>query len=285
MNCQQGVLTIGKGFLLSTNMLIARADWIVAAFVVAMISSSSLAQSIGEDDRVLRVEKTFAAPKNMVRLDPKDRVWVDRKNRRVVVDGYVALRRGQLEMFACPQGTKEHESIVAVLSSSQLVHAGLLAAGALPGKPTAFEPYRPATGSTVRVEVLWKEENGQRKTATAQSWILHAGQQKTMSYDWVFAGSGIYKDKETGKETYLGDAGDLLCVANFPSATLDIAVQSDSSASGLVFAANTDEIPAEGTPVRLVLQVSDDPPSRNALTPEVPKGPVRDILVPPAKER
>ena len=40
------------------------------------------------------------------------------------------MREGPLEMFACPSGTKEHESVVAVLSKSREIHAALLAIGA-----------------------------------------------------------------------------------------------------------------------------------------------------------
>ncbi|MFM8174746.1 MAG: YdjY domain-containing protein, partial [Pirellulaceae bacterium] len=89
----------------------------------------------------------------------------------------------------------------------------------------------------------------------------HAATGKTMTYDWVFAGSGFYKDPETGTESYLAEGGDLICVANFPSATMDLAVRSADSNSGLVFMANTEAIPEQGTPVRLVLEVVDRTPA------------------------
>ena len=50
----------------------------------------------------------------LIRLDPKAEVWVDAKRKRVIVGGQICLRQGLLEMFACPRGTKEHESIVSV---------------------------------------------------------------------------------------------------------------------------------------------------------------------------
>ena len=53
----------------------------------------------------------------------KHRLWVDLKKRHVVVDGTVCLREGQLEMFACPKGTKEHEAIVAIDCPAQFLHA------------------------------------------------------------------------------------------------------------------------------------------------------------------
>ncbi|MFO0921513.1 MAG: YdjY domain-containing protein [Pirellulales bacterium] len=214
----------------------------------------------------------------MTRLVKDGRVWIDRENRRVVVDGYVALRRGALEMFACPSGTKEHESIVGLLSKSQYVHAGLLAVGGKPGKPTRFDPYQPASGSTIKIHVLWKDAKEQKHIVRAQEWIQHSGTDQEMKYDWVFAGSGIYKDEVTGEETYLAEGGDLVCVANFPSATLDLAVRSDDTNAGLAFVAFTDRIPPEGTPVRLVFQVSDDPPARGSDKPDANKLP--DVVKP-----
>jgi hypothetical protein len=214
--------------------------------------------------RLALVEKTFGDPPKATRIAKDGRVWVDKANRRLIVDGYVCLRQGQLEMFACPTGTKEHESVVALFTKAQYVHAGLLAAGAKVGKPTQFEPYQPATGSTIKIKALWFDEKGGKRSESAQAWVRFIGSDRQLRYDWVFAGSGIYKDEETGQETYLAEGGDLICVANFPSATLDLAVRSDDTNSGLSFAANTDRIPKEGTPVRLVLEISDQPPARDS---------------------
>ena len=56
------------------------------------------------------------------RLSPKDDVWLDAKNKRVVLQGGVCLQKGPLELFACThqwlndgagnevyRGTKEYE--------------------------------------------------------------------------------------------------------------------------------------------------------------------------------
>jgi hypothetical protein len=218
-------------------------------------------QILSSQELEAKIASTFGAPPEMKLLDEKGRVWIDPKNHRVVVDGYIAVRRGQLEMFACLQGTKEHESVVAVLCKAATVHAALLAVGAAPGAPTQFEPYVPAKGSTIQVHVLYRQPDGSKRVVDARSMIQHAATGKTMTYDWVFAGSGFYKDPETGTESYLAEGGDLICVANFPSATMDLAVRSADSNSGLVFMANTDAIPEQGTPIRLVLEVVDRPPA------------------------
>ncbi len=195
-----------------------------------------------------------ADPAGLVRLSKTRDVWLDTKRKAVVIDGEVCLREGQLEMFACPKGTKEHESIVALNCLPEEVHAGLLAAGAKPGTPVKFDPkYEPATGPVIDVFVLWRDEKGEKHQAKAQEWIKHAKTGKAMEYDWVFAGSGFWKDEETGKQHYQANGGDFICVSNFPTATLDLPVESSQANAELLFHAFTENIPPKGTRVRVVL--------------------------------
>ena len=214
------------------------------------------AQYESREIRRARVEKTFADPPNMKRLAKTDRVWVDVKKHVVVVDGYIALRQGQLEMFACPAGTKEHESVVGVLSKAQYIHAALLAAGARVGKPVQWEPtFIPPSGGEIEIHALWFDKDGKKQAIDARKWVKQMGTEKTLEVNWVFAGSGLWKDPDTGEQRYLAESGDLVCLSNFTTATLDIPIQSSQANSGLLFAANTDLIPPEGTPVRLVFKV------------------------------
>ncbi|MEM7474695.1 MAG: YdjY domain-containing protein [Planctomycetota bacterium] len=212
----------------------------------------------GREDLVKKVEQTFGDPPGMIRLDPKGRVWVDKKNKRVVVDGYIALREGQLEMFACLAGTKEHESVVAVFSKAFVVHAGLLAVGADKGTPVKWQPnYQAPTGSEIQISCLWKdEETKEKKSIDARKWVRKVGtKDKVLDTNFVFAGSSMWKDPDTGKEMYQAESGDFVCVSNFSTATLDVPMKSSDVNSGLMFAAFTDRIPPEGTPIRLVLSV------------------------------
>jgi hypothetical protein len=208
-----------------------------------------------------RVEKSFVDPPSGKKLLDEGRVWIDRDEQAVIVDGYICQRNAPLEMFACPTGTKEHESIVSVFTKSQFVHAALLAVGGVSGKPVAFEPkFVPASGTTIRIYALWHDADGNTQGTLAQNWIRQTGKETPMVWDWVFAGSKIYKDPETGKETYLGNSGELICVANFMTSTMDVAVKSDAANSGLVFEAFTDRIPKRNTPIRLVMVLSDESP-------------------------
>jgi hypothetical protein len=210
-------------------------------------------QGLGQDSTGAG-KKTTEAPDNLVRLSKTGEIWLDTQRKAVVVDGQVCLREGQLEMFACTKGTKEHESIVSVNCQAEEVHAGLLAAGAKAGTPVSFDPqYRAATGQIIDVYVLWKDASGEKHQARAEDWIRDIKSQKAMQYDWVFAGSGFWKDPETGKEHYKAGGGDLICVSNFPTATLDLPIESSQANDNLLFEAFADRIPPRHTKVRLVL--------------------------------
>jgi hypothetical protein len=189
------------------------------------------------------------------RLQRTSPIWFDKQERQVVLVGQICQNRAPLELFACQRGSKEHESIVSIAVQPYLVHAGLLAAHAVPGNPVQYQPeFVPARGTEIEVTIVWQDEQGQRHQARAQDWIRHPQTGKTMEYPWVFAGS-VFSTDERGQQYYHADGeGDLICVSNFPSAVLDVPVQSSDSNDALMFEAFTDRIPPLGTPVTLLLK-------------------------------
>jgi hypothetical protein len=187
------------------------------------------------------------------RLSPTAEVWVDLPGKRAVVGGVVALDRGPIEFFACPQQTKEHESVIAVRSTAQLVHTSLLAIGLEPGKPVSFDPtYTQATGARVRVLLRWQNKAGAWQESDARDWIRDTRTGKALTTDWVFAGSSIWKDPQDGHAYYQADGGDLICVSNFPTATLDLPIESSQSNEALLFEAFAGRVPPRGTQVDLI---------------------------------
>lgn len=227
------------------------------AALICLPNSMPRAQWEGREQILADVEKTFGEPAETVRLTPKERVWIDRKKHRVIVDGYVAIQEGQLELLACPVFTKEHEAVVAVFSKASTIHAGLLAVGAQTGSPAKWEPeYRAPTGSEIQIQALWKDEQGKPQSIDARKWVRDlSAKDKALETNWVFAGSGFWEDPDTKQKIYNAESGDLICVSNFSTAALDIPVKSTQANSGLLFVAYTQNIPKRGTPVRLVLQV------------------------------
>ena len=227
---------------------------LVAACVIGQLSMTSGQQPEAKRQATSQVKPPPEDKTGLQRLSPDSAVWLDKENKRLIVEGEVCLTRGLLEMFACPKETKEHESIVAVNAKAYVVHAGLLALGAKEGRPVQFDPqYVPASGARVDVIVFWTDEKGKQQQTPAQQWIRNLKTKKPLEYHWVFAGSDFWLDENTGKRHYLGDAGDFICVSNFPSATLDLPVKSPQDNEHLFYEAFTERIPPRGTKVTLVL--------------------------------
>ncbi len=194
-------------------------------------------------------------PEKLTRLDPFFPVWIDREGTRLVMLGAVAQERAPLEMFACLRGTKEHESVVVIDTKAFIVHAGLLALGAEAGHPVRFQPeYTPATGTEIAIDLAWKDKDGKVQTTKAQDWIRNVETNEPLAGNWVFAGSGFWTDDQTGKRHYQAEGGDFICVSNFPSAMLDLPIESTQANTGLMFEAFTERIPPRGTPVTVILK-------------------------------
>ena len=195
-------------------------------------------------------------PGQLTRLHPEHEVWVDEKQKRVILGGNICLREGMLEMFACPRATKEHESVVSVNAPAYLVHTALLSIGAKPGHPVRYDPtYQPAEGPKINVEVIWQNADRQIIRRRAQDLIRHVKTDQAMKHDWLFAGSSFWQDEETGEQYYQAEGGELICLSNFSTATLDLPVESPRDNSDLLYEALTENIPPAGTKVRLVLSV------------------------------
>ena len=78
-------------------------------------------------------------------------------------------------------------------------------------------------------------------------------QSREMDANWVFSGSSFYQDEQTKEKYYRAEDGDLICVANFSSATLDIAARSGNGTEELLFEAWTERLPEVDTPVTIEL--------------------------------
>lgn len=189
-------------------------------------------------------------------------LWFDPTGKRLILRARVVLREGPLEHLLCLKGTKEHEAILAVDAPPRQIHAGLLLTGATPGHPVRFLPqFEPPAGSTIDIELEWKAD-GERRKADARAWVRDEKAGKPLKEDWVFAGSELLTDPETKKTIYAADDGDLITVANFGSAILDLPFASSASDAERVFTANTPVIPPLGTEVFLMLRPAAKAPAK-----------------------
>jgi len=201
-------------------------------------------------------------PEKLILLDPTDRLWVTPDRTSVVMIGRVVLREGFLELLACRMGSKEHESILSVRVTPQLIHAALLVVKARQGKPMQFSPdtetFVPASGDKIDMTLRWKDESGTDREAKAQDWVWDMANspedaKKPMATHWVFSGSREYQDDE-GKNRYVADeTGELFSLSNFVGAILDVPIQSSADNTRLLFGCFTERIPPLDTMVTIML--------------------------------
>jgi hypothetical protein len=180
-------------------------------------------------------------------------LWFDPATKRLILKARVVLRDGYLEHFMCSKGTKEHEAILATDAVPSRIHAGLILTGAEPGHPVRFVPrFEPPTGATIALELQWKQD-GKVRRSDARQWVRDEKTKAPLTIDWVFAGSELYDDPVTKKKVYAADEGDLITVANFGNAILDLPIVSSANDADRVYFTNTDKIPPLGTEVFVTL--------------------------------
>jgi hypothetical protein len=288
--------------------------------VRAVARSAQQSDPAAEDGLRARQQPGGKTGEKLVPLNKSGTVLLDAKGKRVLLKSKVVLREGLLEMLLCLAQTKEHESILAVDAKAQIIHAGLLALGAKPGRPVEFEPFKSPTGQKIDIFVEWTDRKGKRHRKPAQTWMRHVtrrfygepldrlpkglkipeeselrydqrhrelswfgpmtakgrdellklsndpqyckairafhnrSQPRQMQADWVFAGSGFWVDEKTGEKHYQAEGGDVICVANFPTAMIDVAIKSSATGQeNLLFEPYTERIPPLGTDVTVEL--------------------------------
>lgn len=177
--------------------------------------------------------------------------------RRVLVYAVVCLRQGQLEQLLTRKNRKEHEAILAADVDARKIHEALILAGAREGEPVRWVPkFQPASGTTVRVSLRYLDGRGKEKVVPAGSWIRETKTAKELAADWVFAGSRLVDSPldPNAPKHYLANDGDVICVANFESALLDLPMKSSKDDPDRGFEAWTERIPPVGTKVVVILE-------------------------------
>lgn len=194
-----------------------------------------------------------------VPVNPAKTIWLEvlpDGSRRVLVDTEVIFREGPLELLLCRKQTKEHEAVLFGDFDARDIHKALVACGAEPGQPVQFQPqFRPASGTEIRVSLRY-QKGGKTVTEPANTWVRHARTKKELHHPWVFAGSRLLPDPEDPAKPpfYTANSGDVICVANFSDAMLDLPVDSPKDNSDLSWEANTPRIPEKETKVTVVLE-------------------------------
>src|SRR6516164_6168162 len=217
------------------------------AFLIALAVGSSSAFSQEKEPAKKRGKQVEVGRNVFVEIENKKVV-------RVLVQASVCLREGMLEHLLTRRRCKEHESILAADIDARDLHKALLLAGLREGKPIVFKPKEvPPSGAAVKITLAYKKD-GKDVKVPARQWIRHAKTKKDLHTDWVFVGSRFMGAEDNpAKVHYLANDGDVICVANFEAALLDVPIL--STASGVNdYEAHTERIPPVDTPVLVILE-------------------------------
>jgi len=186
-------------------------------------------------------------------------VEFDAKVSPMILSGAHGRDEFLLEQFVCTAGTKDHESLVITTVKPSAIHAALLAAGAVPGKPVTWVTEGdtitrvPPSGAPVKIEFLV----GDGPAIDPRAWVTDTKAHAALTGGgWVFAGST--EKLSRGTPFYEADAaGTLIGLAGFGSETIAWTTPiSDQEEEGeLHWIANRAALPPGDTPVKVRITV------------------------------
>ncbi|MFN9719392.1 MAG: YdjY domain-containing protein [Planctomycetota bacterium] len=117
-------------------------------------------------------EKLQTLLKDATPLNPDGTVFLDLRNRQVILRTEVACPDCVLEMLLVPEQNREHETILRIRSKAYVIHTALLALGLEPGTTATFAPkFVAPTGPEIQIEATWLDESQQLRQRPAQEWI------------------------------------------------------------------------------------------------------------------
>ena len=198
------------------------------------------------EERPIKGEQILVGPNIYLEVLPK--------SRRVLVSSRVCLREGVLEGLLTRKGTKEHEYILAADIDARQLHTALTLAGATPGSPVEFDPYKPASGTRIKVS-LRHDKGSETVTTPARAWI-HDANKKEMDKEWVFAGSKLVPNEDPNKPPrYIANYGDIICTRNMEGAVIDLSIpQFTRLEDNRTYQTWTERIPELNTVVVVILE-------------------------------
>lgn len=218
-----------------------------------------------------------AKPRPMLEVG---KVRVFRTEKRIEVDGRVAIQDRAIELFACCEGGKVHESVLVLDCKPSNLNLALLLLGFDDGGqviekvkfeedgktvekdmpvengPRFFGDPRKPAGERLIVSVRWTDPETKKTVAVrAEDMILDVGRQKPMRRaGWVFTGSRWVWNPRTEKVEFAADhTKTVMTTFHDPNTILENPLSSGGNDD--LFHANSAAVPLRGTPVVLTITV------------------------------
>ncbi|NQT18883.1 MAG: hypothetical protein HQ592_04200 [Planctomycetes bacterium] len=200
----------------------------------------------------------FAAEENQGEEKTKPPIRLDKENKTIEIDGRICIKDGPLELFACTEGGKEHEAVVALKGEPWQLHLSLILLGLKPGGGPEYQgdPTKPY-GDTVIIEVQW-EQDGKTIRKRAEDLIFDVKKEKPMQHiEWVFVGSRFERD-QNGKNIYVANRDrSVATVYHDPYTVIDNPLE--GGGDDTVYTVNTKVAPPRDTPVVVIMRPGTKP--------------------------
>lgn len=200
-----------------------------ASILFWSFNSSLLVADPEQKNNVKPVKMNFDVSKQIINMPG---ITIDRKAKEVSVDAEICLTAGILEYVVCKPDTFEHESIFTTKAKPELIHASLILLGMkeapmLHGISELWaEKAMKQKESRVKIEVEWTEKG--KKTRVNLTSLLRSRKNDMADINpnnqknkapvkeiptkdaWIFAGSFLHKDKQTGKTFYAANSSGII---------------------------------------------------------------------------
>lgn len=266
--------------------LLSVAAWVSFVAILQLIElPSSLSGPAAAEDVAPGSIETGTAAEAAPRIVKLPGIAIDLQRRCVDLEGRICLQEGLLELVACTEATKEHESIVSVSARAMHIHTALLLVGADNGHPVMRRPldekqtrwrHLPARGDVIEVFLLTTGENDKPVERPISDFIIRsrervdevdgvvltapsAGksqdrQTRCLTNTFIFAGSQL-KDDGPGPRQYLADiSGNVISIATFGDEVLCLPFHETQHDGALMWRIKPKSLPKVGTKVTLRLR-------------------------------
>jgi hypothetical protein len=189
---------------------------------------------------VITSEKSTA---NVMKLGT---VWVDPDAHSVIVSGYINLVSGPVELLACGQKGKVHESILVLHADPSDLQAALLLSGIKHGAPMKVMGESPPQGDPVRIHVEWFD-GVKYHAVPVEDLVLDLKTGKPLNHKaWIFNGSTMENGRFMARE-------EESMIATYWDPWAIINVASDVGRDDERLAVNRDVVPPQHTTIRVVI--------------------------------
>ena len=184
------------------------------------------------------------------------------RDRMIALNGVSLLQRGPIELFACTEGGKDHESVVRLRCHPEALNLGLILLRLKNGPPPAKlgVPAVPQ-GDRVIVTIEWRGKDGAVVARRAEELIRRVDREETMPFvGWTFIGSQFLPelDPQNGQpvpgRTIFAATRYRSIITTWRDGTTILDNPLPEAEDDSLYVVNVDRIPPPGTKVRVVLR-------------------------------